>query len=561
MKVNRVIHTYAVKITDEPFSISNGEVMSQTARITFRDINKNIVEKKKYGVADLEIIYKRIHEGKSIDLSNCYIKNFSLDDYRSRYKLHNNTHVELHDFTAVDSIFEADRVVDFSFAQFMGNKIDFSYSHFGQGNLTFYKSKCENFDIDFSNTSYSEGNNSFQYAQFGKGEVNFENASFINGNLSFINTSFNDGNVNFKNINFGNGDVQFSFAKFGKGIISFDRSIFNGLYVDFSKVEFGNGKLDFRRVDFGNAELNFSEIEHSGKEKVSFRRAKFGDRSINFEEAVFGDVAVQFDEAEFKSGKISLLNARAKSFSFSRCILSNYLDLRVYRCQFIDLSNSIIRDIIDLKPGLAPVNVNRLYIQNIRIVGKIFISWKENKVLKLITNQSETSNKEKANQFRILKEDFRNSGDYNDEDKAYVQFKRYELKHLSEERLKRSKWNKIWNYPLVGFQKVIFDYMGLYATSPVRVLISIIFANILYGSIYFAFVLYNSNYLSCIEEGLNFSDKLLDSFYFSSITFFTIGYGECTPLGFLKIISPIEGFTGVFLMSYFTVAFVRKILR
>ena len=47
----------------------------------------------------------------------------------------------------------------------------------------------------------------------------------------------------------------------------------------------------------------------------------------------------------------------------------------------------------------------------------------------------------------------------------------------------------------------------------------------------------------------------------SSITFFTIGYGECTPLGFLKIISPIEGFTGVFLMSYFTVAFVRKILR
>ena len=50
MKVNRVIHTYAVKITDEPFITSNGEVMSQTARITFRDINKNVVEKKKYGV-------------------------------------------------------------------------------------------------------------------------------------------------------------------------------------------------------------------------------------------------------------------------------------------------------------------------------------------------------------------------------------------------------------------------------------------------------------------------------------------------------------------------------
>ncbi len=561
MKVNRVIQTYAVKITDEPFELSNGKILNQTARITFRDINKNIIEKKKYGVPELDDIYKKINHGQSLELSNCYIKNFSLDNYRNIYKLKTDSHVELNNFTAVDSIFEADRVVDFSYAAFIGDKIDFSNSHFGHGNLTFYQSICEDFNVDFSNTSYSEGNNSFQYTKFGKGNITFENASFLNGNLSFINTSFNDGNVNFKNINFGNGDVQFSYAKFGEGIISFDKSIFNGLYIDFSKVEFGNGKLDFRRVDFGNAEVNFSEIEHAGKEKVSFRRAKFGDRSINFEEAIFGDVDVQFDQAEFKSGKISLLNARAKSFSFSKCILSNYLDLRVYRCQFIDLSNSIIRDIIDLKPGIAPVNIKRLYIQNIRIVGKIFISWKENKVYDLIANQSETSYKEKADQFRILKEDFRNSGDYNDEDKAYVQFKRYELKQLSQERINRNKWNKLWNYPIVGFQKVIFDYMGLYATSPIRVLLSIIFANLLYGFIYTIFVFYNSNYISCIDSGLNFTEKLLDSFYFSSITFFTIGYGECTPSGLLKIISPIEGFTGVFLMSYFTVAFVRKILR
>ena len=561
MKVNRVIHTYAVKITDEPFKLANGEELVQTARITYRDINKNIIEKKKYGVADLDHIYKKINENKSIDLSSCYIKNFSLDFYRKEYKCTNDSPVELKDFTAVDSIFEADRVVDFSHANFTGGKIDFSYSHFGEGNLTFYKSTCNDFDVNFSNTSYSEGNNSFQYSRFGKGNITFENASFINGNLSFINTFFGDGHVNFKNINFGNGDVQFSFASFGKGNISFDKSIFNGLYVDFSKVEFGNGKLDFRRVDFGNAEVDFSEIEHSGKEKVSFRRVKFGDRSISFEEAVFGDVDVQFDEAEFKSGKISLLNARAKSFSFSKCILSNYLDLRVYRCHFIDLSNSIIRDIIDLKPGIAPVHINRLYIQNIRIVGKIFISWKENKVYNLIANQTETSFKEKADQFRILKEDFRNSGDYNDEDKAYVQFKRYELKDLSQERITRNKWNKLWNYPVVGFQKVIFDYMGLYATSPIRVLISIVFANLLYGLLYSFFVINNNSYISCINDSVGFSDQLLDSFYFSSITFFTIGYGECTPTGFLKIISPIEGFTGVFMMSYFTVAFVRKILR
>ena len=212
MKVNRVIQTYAVKITDEPFELSNGKILNQTARITFRDINKNIIEKKKYGVPELDDIYKKINHGQSLELSNCYIKNFSLDNYRNIYKLKTDSHVELNNFTAVDSIFEADRVVDFSYAAFIGNKIDFSNSHFGHGNLTFYQSICEDFNVDFSNTSYSEGNNSFQYTQFGKGNITFENASFLNGNLSFINTSFSDGNVNFKNINFGNGDVQFSYA-------------------------------------------------------------------------------------------------------------------------------------------------------------------------------------------------------------------------------------------------------------------------------------------------------------------------------------------------------------
>ena len=53
MKVNRVIHTYAVKITDEPFTLLSGRVLESTARITYRDINKNIIERKKYGVVDL----------------------------------------------------------------------------------------------------------------------------------------------------------------------------------------------------------------------------------------------------------------------------------------------------------------------------------------------------------------------------------------------------------------------------------------------------------------------------------------------------------------------------
>lgn len=51
------------------------------------------------------------------------------------------------------------------------------------------------------------------------------------------------------------------------------------------------------------------------------------------------------------------------------------------------------------------------------------------------------------------------------------------------------------------------------------------------------------------------------SFYHSAITFFTIGYGDFVPVGAIRLFCGFEGFIRVFLMAYFTVAFVRKILR
>ena len=60
-------------------------------------------------------------------------------------------------------------------------------------------------------------------------------------------------------------------------------------------------------------------------------------------------------------------------------------------------------------------------------MGDIFIAWDDNHVLDLISNQKSTTLHEKAEQFRLLKEEFRDTGRYIDEDIAYVYFKRYEL--------------------------------------------------------------------------------------------------------------------------------------
>ena len=67
-----------------------------------------------------------------------------------------------------------------------------------------------------------------------------------------------------------------------------------------------------------------------------------------------------------------------------------------------------------------------------------------------------------------------------------------------------------------------------------------------------------------IVSSLGDPDKLSRiavAFYHSAITFLTIGYGDYYPSGTIRWISGIEGFIGLFMMSYFTVAFVRKILR
>jgi len=230
-------------------------------------------------------------------------------------------------------------------------------------------------------------------------------------------------------------------------------------------------------------------------------------------------------------------------------------------CQLLDLSDSIIRDIVDIKPFDFNVKINSVNFEGIRLIGRIYIDWNKNRVKQLITQQSDASLSSIAEQFRVLKQNFNVTGQYNDEDKAYVEFKRFESKSILKEAVKQKKWNSIWAYPSYWFKWLVFDKMGLYATSPTRVFISVICVWFLFGCLYY--------FLEISGLGKTFSsvgnpDKisiLAQSFYHSAITFFTIGYGDVFPEKLTRLFSAIEGFTGVFMMSYFTVAFVRKILR
>ena len=575
---------FSVEIKKLKYTTDEGNVFPKTAIITFSlpDTGKKSVEL--LGYIDPEEIYRMIHEGESINLNDCYIDKFSLSEYRIIHEKEKKDIIEIHSFSAKNCFFNIKSKIDFSNVHFnsgnvsfdnailLSKNISFNNTNFGDGEVNFSYTSFRAPHVDFGNARFGKGNvnfknaifdnglKDFQYADFGGGTVSFVNTEFNNGDVSFINTTFNNGDISFKVARFGTGKVDFHYAKFGEGDISFERTEFGNGRVDFRTVEFNNGKINFNRSVFGSGEVSFEASElKSGK--MMFKRAMMDAASVSFELAEFKNAELYLDGTGFGPANISFFNAKFSKLSLRSCHLDHYLDLRVSYTGYLDLSDTIARDIIDMMPYDFTVNVGVLNLTGMRLIGRIYIDWEENKVEKMIKGQGDTTERQKAEQFRILKQNFNVTGHYNDEDKAYVEFKRFESRAVLHEAGKRRKINLAWEYPIYGFKWLVFDKVGLYATAPARVLFSVIVVYLFFSLVYYIFpFIFNTNVVSSLGD----PDKLSAiqvALYHSVITFFTIGYGDYYPSGVIRWISGFEGFAGVFLMSYFTVAFVRKVLR
>lgn len=549
---------YEVEELNEPF-----QNFDRTAVISFYDENNKKVSVYKYGILQVVDIFKKIEEREAINLNHAYVKNFSLTEYRTHKGMDDHVQIHLKNFSAKKAFFDCDISNDFSYADFNGSKITFESAIFGNGNTNFLNANFNHCDVTFKKAKFGSGSTSFKSVKFGDGGITFNATNFGTGNLSFVDADFSNGNVDFKNTYFGDGHVDFKFARFASGDISFEKASFGKGKKDFKNVEFGGGKIDFRRVLFNDGDVSFEGVEF-GNGKVSFRSSVFGHGHKSFHLADFAHGEAQFDYTDFGSGEITFNKATVASISFTGCHFNCYADLRLGQCTLIDLSNTVVRDILDVKPENEKVIIKEMNLVGMRILGRIFIDWRGNDVYDLIYNQKKTSLFQKAEQFRILKENFRNNGQYDDEDESYVEFKRCEALAKLKENPQLTKSNYMKAAISYYFQKYMFDHIGRYATAPTRVLMNVVVTVIVYGLLYFFFTNYFPQFgtvATTLPAELNQSGSFLNCIYYSAITFFTIGYGDYFAGGNLKIIAVMEGFSGVFLMSYFTVAFVRKILR
>lgn len=550
--------SYDLNIIDEPITLEDGREFKRTAVLEkFKRETK--ISSHLLGVADLDEVYQAINDGKEIELSQCFVKNFSLDEYRLRYKIGEGEVVNLHSFRAEHAFFEGDIGTSFAYSNFKGRVGSFAFTIFRKGNVDFGHAHCST-SLNFNRVEFYNEELNFKFAEFNEGDIRFSTAIFDCDEVLFVNTNFGKGNVSFRQADFRESSCNFQYAKFDQGDVSFDKAIFNGKLLDFRKIEFGEGKADFRRVNFGGGDLNFNECEF-GEGKISFRSSYFGPGEKKFEDISFGDNDVIFDGSKFDSGLVSFRGSSFGKLSLVDSRLNGHCDFRIANGKMLDLTNAIVKDVIDLQAGVEAVNLITLKIEGLKNLGKLFISWEENKAFQLINSQVGVSNSARASQFNLLKESFHQNGKYNSEDKAYVAFKRLEMKAELEKGAAGGGLKAARSYFFYGFKWLIFDKAGLFATAPIRVFTSMIFVLSFFALLYMILPYFvHAEIVSSVgdPDKLNLLEK---SFYHSAITFFTIGYGDYYPSGHVRWLSAAEGWAGVFLMSYFTVAFVRRILR
>lgn len=313
--------------------------------------------------------------------------------------------------------------------------------------------------------------------------------------------------------------MKFRYAKLGRGRISFYLAQFEQTKIMFGYNKFYCSEVNFIGLNLGRSEMYFENVDF-----------------------LEGDLSFQMSEDELSEVK------------FYRCKFG-HSDFRFKKLHKLEIIDCIIEGILQMDSTEEyRVFVNSLSIDNTKNRGSIvgegctFING---------ISENKNSNFSKANQMKMLKENFHNIGEYDLEDETYVEYKRYIRKKLKEDR----KIVKTWKEKSNINKKICFDYLvdlcGVYGTSPRRVAKCMLIVWLIFGII-FEIV----NHLEV--PWLNVSDSIqcFDGFYFSAITFLTIGYGDISPIGIVaKCLAPLEGFLGLFLMSFFTVAIVRKTLR
>jgi len=316
-------------------------------------------------------------------------------------------------------------------------------------------------------------------------------------------------------------------------------------HADFSQARF-EGKANFQDVTFEKwvafAKVMFQEAD--------FREATFQEQA-NFEKASFlGNTSL---EGEFRSG----------------CDLRESVSEKT-----VDLRNAIFADTAWVL--LTNVDFDRMLVSWSQLKGRMYFARKGRFLTPYMADT-----KDVTNVYIALENNFRNLGQYEDEDDCYYARKRIERKHAFRDMT----WHpRTWGRPLIVHPLLWFTCgYGVKPSSAVLcaggliLLFSLIYTR--RGAIELRIergtcngVTEDGNHCEARRvSGTEFCHhhqkqatwlrRFKNAFYFSVGTFTTVGYGDWHPSGKYRYWAMVEGLVGWLLLALFLVTLGKKWIR
>jgi len=372
-------------------------------------------------------------------------------------------------------------------------------------------------NVDFSHVIFVEEPN-FLLAKFTEG-VDFSNSVFEKGGNFYL-AKFKK-SVNFERAHFKKW-ADFRYSKFiGKDLVAdFVFAYFEG-GANFRFATF-NGEISFYMAVF-NQELYLTAIE--GNARLDFRIARFPDiakinRGTNLKNAVFAlanTEVVDFDDAKWPENKI-LIEEEIKK----------------------NIDSESIKSEEELKSKTVTKKITGGFCTNLKF-HPIFLFYSEGGKHRIIKW------KDVSSIYRRLKQSHQKHGHYDLAGDFYYREMECKKKALKEKKLSLDCFK--------SFGYSFLKHSCGYGEKPLRVM-----RNSLISVLGFAFAYFFTNSINL--SGNSVLRNILQSIYFSTITFTTLGYGDIHPINDAgRVLAMSEAVLGAIFIALFIFVFGRKMMR
>lgn len=301
---------------------------------------------------------------------------------------------------------------------------------------------------------------------------------------------------------------------------------------DFTNIKFENCTFfgcRFENCKFNNIHFVYCNFEDEEKTIVSFKENCVFE-NCNFYKTNMKNIV--FEDTNFEGTKFSLSSLR--NSIFSQCFIKDIIfcdcDLKSMKTINTDIN------ILNFEDEFASKVDENTFIDLLKLKPK---------------NKSEYENVFKA--YKSISAVFEKNGLLSFSGEYYYLAKCAERKSLKG---------------LEKLQSNIFYYTCGYGERPTFALISSLEIVLIFSIIYMfsglcineRIIHYSLNILYYLPRKLMYMD-LIDCFYFSLVTFTSVGYGDIFPIGYSVLFSCVEMLLGVTMVGVWTATLARKITR